>query len=219
MKSAPYSHIVITLLLFLIAANLLILDLKVFTKAPSISQITTITISPTPTITSPLTTNQSCPQSCIALFSETVKTPPSLPTTSTTSPAGGSTSSTLTNIERELYIPLGSGTTSRSDWDDLTTTDTLIDTSKYGTIKEVFFTVILKNPSQSGDSQARLYNVTDKHPVWSSEVKMEGPTSQQITSSKITLDTGNKLYRVQAKSGLSTQITIDTAKLRLITYE
>jgi len=213
MKSASYSHIVITLLLFLIAGNLLILDLKVFTKAPSISQITTITISPTPTITSPLTTNQSCPQSCISLINQTITSGPSSPQSPLFPQLPQSP------VSRELYIPLGSGSTSKSDWDDLATTDTLIDTSKYGNIKEAYFTVILKNPSQTGDTQARLYNVTDKHPVWNSEVKMEGPSEKQLTSSQITLNTGSKLYRVQLKSGLKSQVSVDTAKLRLITLD
>ena len=215
MKSESYTHIVITLLLFVIAGNLLILDLKVFSQKTNSPLNNAISISPTSSPLSPIADNLSCPQSCLTLISQTAKTPTSAPSINTTIITTSSTEPT----ERELYIPLGSGATAKSDWDDLTTTDTLIDTSKYGTIKEAYFNVILKNPSKTGDAQARLYNVTDKHPVWNSEVRMDSLSEKQLASPKISLDTGSKLYRVQATSGLSAQITIDNAKLRLITLE
>lgn len=205
MKSASYYQIVVTILLFMVAVNLLILDLKIFSKKDSqINETQTTLLAPT---TEKDTNTSSCPGSCIALInkateaSEIVQPTPII---------------VKQTVQREFYVPLGSGSTLKGDWDDITTTDTLIDTANYGTIKEAYFIATLRNPIQTGDTQVRLYNVTDKHVVWNTELKMDGPVSLQVTSPKITLDTGAKMYRVQLKSGLQTPVFVDIAKVRIL---
>ncbi|MBI4067148.1 hypothetical protein HY407_02100 [Candidatus Gottesmanbacteria bacterium] len=211
MRSESYQHIVISLLLILIAVNLLILDIKVFTtKSVVISESNNIAPSPEPSRMStlvPTTTNTSlCPSSCVKLIEEANSDKP------TPSPLIIQAAKT----EREFYIPLGSGSTQKGDWDDLAGSDTLIDTSKYGNIKEVYFIASLRNPTQNGDTLVRLYNVTDKHAVWNTEMKMNGPLTQTLTSPQITLDTGIKLYRAQLKSGLGYPVYLDNGRIRIL---
>lgn len=210
------SHIVIIFLLTLITFNLFILDLKVFTPSSAIqlSDITSVsTVNPTPT-NNPnaiLPQNLLCPNSCLTAIQQATES----------SRVGSNSQSTIANpqsttITRESYIPLGSGSTSKSDWEDLTATETILNPANYGRIKEAYFIASLTNPTQNGQIEAQLYNVTDKHLVWGSLVIMNGPPSQTITSDKIVLDTGTKLYRVQLKSSLQFPSSLNNAKIRII---
>lgn len=198
----------------IIAVNLFILDLKVFTPSPiQLSDISTVNTSPTPLI-SPISSNLSnlsCPASCLSAIQQA------------TTAAGldsnllqGHALQTAAGQSRETYIPLGSGSTSKSNWEDITATETVIDPGNYGNIKEAVFLASLRNPTQNGQVEAQLYNVTDKHPVWGSHVILNGPKEQTITSGKITLDNGAKLYRVQLKSTMQFQAFLDNAKIRII---
>ena len=210
------SHIVIIFLLTAITINLFILDLKVFSPANNIalSDITSIA-TPNPTITNnpQLTTNNlSCPNSCLGLIQQATNGGKLEDKGSDLKGAKG-----LTPTTREFYIPLGNGTTTKSDWDDLIATETVIDPLNYGRIKEAYFIASLRNPTQNGQVEAQLYNVTDKHLVWGSQVVMNGPSQQTVTSDKITLYTGAKLYRVQLKSTLQFLSFLDNAKIRIIT--
>lgn len=207
MQDQNSTHIIIIFLLTLITLNLFILDLKLF--APTSVKVSDVsTIAPTSSVPAPIVTNNAvCPVSCISLID-------SVKSSSTAVPAAIIKSSGST--AKEYYVPLGSGTTQKSDWEDITATETLIDPSNYPGIKEVYFVASLRNPTQNGQIEAQLYNVTDKNPVWNSHVIMNGPASQTIQSEKITLPTGTKLYRVQLKSSLQFQAYLDNAKVRII---
>lgn len=208
------SHIIIIFLLTLITVNLFLLDLKVFSPESNvrISDIST-SVSPIPSLTynpQPITNNLSCPSSCLSLIQQ-----------ATLSASQGSLQEVLlqkaSGQSREFYIPLGSGSTSKSDWDDITATETVIDPINYGNIKEAYFIASLKNPTQNGQAEAQVYNVTDKHMVWNSHTRMTGSLSQTITSNKITLDKGTKLYRVQLKSTMGFSVSLENAKIRIVT--
>ena len=212
MEDSKYTHLVIVFLLTIIAGNLLFLDLKVFSPDLSV-KVSDITSVVSPTIQS-VPDSSSCPQACISLI-DRVNT--------TNNVALGTTPNSPTNPQviiststHESYIPLGSGSTSKTTWEDLTATETIIDTSNYGKIKEAYFIASLRNPTKNGSVEAQLYNVTDKHPVWYSPITM-GTESQTLSSSKITLDNGNKLYRVQLKSTLGVLVYLDNAKIRIVT--
>ena len=197
------------LLLFLIAINLIILDFKVFSPPPKISDIA-IFISPTPA-TSDLSKKNYPQGSNSASIFPSPSSPP-------VSPNNSNSSNFLTsNTPAEYYIPLGGGTTSQNTYQDLTTTDTLIDTSGYGNITSAYFVAGLSNPTQNGFVQAQLYNVTDKHPVWNSTITLNNSASGTITSNPITLDSGPKLYRIQLLSSLQYPGTIENAKIRIVT--
>lgn len=209
------SHLVIIFLLTLITLNLFILDLKVFSPSNTvqISDITTVaTPIPSPTInpsTSLGASNPLCPIACLSLIQQA--------TSPATLASQGDTLQKTGGGYREIYIPLGNGTTTKSSWDDITGTETLINPTNYGSVREVYFIASLSNPTQNGQVEAQLYNVTDKHMVWGSHMVMKGPASQTLTSGKIVLDNGAKLYRVQIKSTLQFAASLDNAKIRIIT--
>lgn len=119
---------------------------------------------------------------------------------------------------KELFIPLGSGSTKETTWVDLGGIETYIDTAKYSKIKEANFEATLRIPTANGRAYARLYNINEKHPVWGSEVWEEGQTGKMIKSSNLSLDQGNKLYRVQMYSTLGYEAFLDNARIRIV-YE
>lgn len=117
---------------------------------------------------------------------------------------------------KEYYIQLGSGFTKSNTWQDIVGAEALIDTSNYPAIKSVTFEAFLNIPTANGITKAKLYNVTDKHDVWFSELSSEGPvlTKKEAT---ITLEPGAKLYRVMGLSSLKYDANIQNARIRIVT--
>jgi len=215
MDNSRMPHFVVPTILFLIAVNLFILDMKFFSSSVPL-QLSDVNITTTPKPIKQSENTSICPLSCLSAINEATQNigrTGMLPgdqykeITQKTSSAG----------QKESYIPLGSGTTSKSDWDNIIATETIINPANYGNIKEAYFVAALRNPTQNGQTEAQLFNVTDNHLVWGSHVTMNGPLSQTINSDKITLDAGNKLYRVQLKSTMSYPAYLDNAKIRIIT--
>lgn len=117
----------------------------------------------------------------------------------------------------ETYVPLGGGRTSQDQWEDLKGIEGYINTESYPPMTNVYFEVALRIPTKNGKVSARLYNVTDNHPVWNSEVATENETSTFIGSRSLQLDPGNKLYRVQLKTTLKYESILDFARIKIIT--
>lgn len=157
------------------------------------------------------TVRDSCyPYSCIDLIKQATSS-----SSPTTQPATKTT--TTTSATKEFYIPFGDGETKSSEYEDIAGLEAYIDSTKYGKIKTVTFEASLRIPTANGRVYAQLYNVTDKHPVWFSEISAEGNKSQLVISSPITLDLGNKLYRVQMRTTLEYQSLLESARVHIIT--
>ena len=125
----------------------------------------------------------------------------------------------LTKVSREYYIPLGSGSTKSSDWEDLNGVEAVIDMNNYPNPKSIIFETSMYIPTGNGEVKAKLYNVTDQHDAWSSEVTSSGSTSQRNEANNISLAPGRKLYRVMMKSSMSYPAILDSARLKIILEE
>jgi len=135
------------------------------------------------------------------------------------SPSAPDTSSQV-NIKtsssvKEFYIPFGYGSNSTDDWADVSGLQAYVDTVKYQNIKNVVFEATIYIPTGNQKAYARLFNVTDKHPVWFSEVSIEGGQQQLVTSEPIKFDPGNKLYQVQMKTSLKRLTNLTQARLHI----
>lgn len=216
--NTPAVHLVLGAMLLIIIVNLFLIDIKLWgTPGAFLSQTQTVAPSPLPSAI-PTASNaaeaasnaadaqgDSCPAACQSLIA------------SLSPPTAAPPIQAVQSTPREVYVPLGSGTTRSSQWEDIPTTETLINPTLYGTITEAYFIAPLRNPTGNGQVEAQLYNVTDKHPVWGSHVTLTGSTSQTVTSGTITLENGPRLYRVQIKSTLSYDAYLDQAKIRIVT--
>lgn len=124
---------------------------------------------------------------------------------------GGSTA-------KEYYIPLGTGTNAASEWTDVAGASAYVDTAQYPRIKKVVFEATVGVPTGNQAAYVRLFNATDKHPVWFSEVSMNTTGPSALTSTPITLDKGNKLYQVQMKTQLKFTANLSQARIHITTY-
>ena len=119
---------------------------------------------------------------------------------------------------KEYYIPFGAGYVSSSDWFDVPGLEASIDGSAYGKIKSATFEVSVRVPTGNETAEVRLYNVTAAHPVWNSNAMFTGGGSTQfLTSSPISLDSGNNFYKVQMKTQLSYPAYIDQSRVHITT--
>lgn len=117
---------------------------------------------------------------------------------------------------QEYNIYLGSGTSKAWDWEDVPGAAVDIDSTKYTNIKSVRFEVALRIPTAQGLVYARLFNKSDKHPVWFSEVSSSSDTSTVKQSEEITLDSGNKTYQVQMKTTMGVHTILDSSRIKIV---
>lgn len=210
--------IALVIVLLLLLSNVLFLNYKVFVeikdgKTSKNDTFPTVTdASPSAEgINQPSKIMDSCyPFSCIDLIREATA---SLTPKSTTVRAAKSPSA---SAGKEFYISFGTGQTLNDQWEDVPGLSAYIDSTKYGKIKTTTFEASLRIPTANGRVYAQLFNNTDAHAVWFSEVSAEGDKSKLVVSSPITLDPGNKLYKVQMKTSLKYTSILDQARVHII---
>lgn len=195
--------LIASFLLFL-TVNIVMLDLVIFfgrTTRPSEIAATTIRVEATP---DPV---DGCSSKCADSMSALSRKVDAL---SVQNPV-------VLNSPKEYYISLGSGSSKSSVWQDLAGVEAIINTANYPVIKSVIFEVFLNIPTANGSVYAKLYNVTDKHDVWFSEVSSEGSILTKKEAA-ITLEPGIKTYRVMGLSTLKYDANIENARIRILTY-
>jgi len=116
---------------------------------------------------------------------------------------------------KEYFIAFGSGVNSSSDWQDVPGAEAVIDFGNYQNIKEIKFEVSVTVPTANQAVSVRLFNKTDQHPVWFSEVTMNGGASSYMVSSPITYDKGSKTYQVQMKTQLKYTANLTQSRLHI----
>jgi len=203
------------LLSFLVLLNLAYIDILVFLEPRSdiVEKLSSLKPSVSPIAEKPLQEeNNICPQSCIDQIREATS---SLKLTST--PSISTIGTRVSSIVKEFFIPFGSGSSSAGDWEDIDGLQAYIDSTNYEGIKKVTFEASVRIPTGNQTAYVRLFNKTDKHPIWFSEVSITGGTPALIISDPITLDEGNKLYQVQMKTQLKFLTVLDQARIHIIT--
>ena len=155
---------------------------------------------------------QLCPVACTTQIEDAIK---SLPASTSSSASSLSTPVSAVSFVKEFFVPFGTGSSTALDWTDVSGMQASIDQAQYGTIKSVMFEVTVRVPAGSQTVYVRLYNATDKHPVWYSEVSFDGSGPILLTSAPVMLDLGKKTYQVQVKTQLGGQVAIDQARLHI----
>ena len=211
---------IIILILLLIFLNLIYLDFMIF-RVSSVKTIEKIISAP---LTPPNIAQDDnfCSTACISKINDLAVSfnKPTLTPTLTPTPTKTPTSSSTTQSSsiKEYYIPFGSGSGNSADWQDIAGLQASIDKSSYPNIKSVVFEVSLHIPTGNQTASVRLYNSTDGHPVWNSELTFNGNSSSVLMSSgAISLDSGNKTYKVQLKTQLKYSSIIDQSRVHITT--
>lgn len=112
------------------------------------------------------------------------------------------TATIVQTAQKEIFIPMGAGSTKSRDFADLTSTDVTIDTSKYSNIESVVFEASVWVEGGNGASYAQLYNVSDKTGYFESQLTNNTGTAVAKTSGNLPLPNGQKTYRVRAKTDI-----------------
>jgi len=147
---------------------------------------------------------------------EADQTQPS-PATKTETIIQKETQTIVQTAQKEIFVPIGSGSTFSHDYADLSGLKVTIDTTKYSAIDSVYFEASIRLQDGNGKMFTQLFNETDKHPVWNSEMSTSSATSTFTTSSKINLDSGAKTYKIQAKTNLTAYAAhVENARIHII---
>lgn len=210
---SPRWKLVFLVFFLLLLINVLILDIRIFTKKEEAIVIK----SPVKKLETELVTpniqaeTNVCPLTCLEAITEATATslvqttPVSIPVSTFVAPA-----------VKEFYIPLGSGSTKSSTWVGLGGVESVIDMANYPNVKSIIFEASMRIPTANGKVYAKLFNVTDQHDVWFSEVSSEGSISSRIESKNINFAPGRKLYRVMMKSTMSYEALLDSARIKIL---
>lgn len=220
----------ISIVLLVILSNLVILDIKIIKENPIEEKLVIYkdkedTIDQTDETKDINISDNLCSDSCLGKIyeaTESFKTLQSqIDNLKKQKQASSSQSQQAANTQsqvKEYFISFGSGSNNTEDWADVTSLQVYIDSTQYGKIKSVTFEASVRIPTGNEVAYARLYNVTDKHPVWFSEVSLEGGAPKLLISQPVTLDPGSKLYQVQMKTSLKYTAILDQARLHITTY-
>jgi len=117
---------------------------------------------------------------------------------------------------KEVYIPLGQGSTSSRSWEQITGAEAVINLANFSGVKSIVFEASLRIPTGNGRVYAKLYDVTAKHDAWFSEVSVEGSQSKREESAPIVLSSGRNLYRIKMKSTMGYEAFLDQARLKIL---
>ncbi len=133
-------------------------------------------------------------------------------------PQPNSISLPLTSAGNEFFIPLGTGTSTAATWTNVPGVQAYIDSTQYSNVKTVTFEASVVLPATPQIVSVQLYDVTNNHPVWFSQVTMQSSnTSQLLISSPITLSSGNNLYQVQMQTQLQAPANLVQSRVHIIT--
>ena len=201
-------HKVFVIVFFLLIANLIALDLWVGSNLLRLNkELNKTKLASIPTSQ---TTSQSCPKNCLTALDDKI---------SQLNLATKEASTQQENRVQDFYVPLGSGTVSSDEWTDVPGIKATVDTAKYGRIKKVVFEATTHVPNANEFLYVRLYNESDNHPVWDSELYFPSGTTQYfLVSPAIKLDPGINIYKVQMKTQLKFPANLDQARIHITTF-
>lgn len=207
LKELPWYRIITISLLTGLLVNVIVLDRNVLLQKEDIPEKVVVTKE------TQLQPSGACSSSCMEEIQKATRTvsasvgPSTVPAISTPAPNS--------NAVKEYYVPLGAGSSSSDEWENITGAQAYVDPASFSSIKKVVFEASMQIPTGNQTAYVRLYNVTDSHPVWFSEMSLDGGASKLLTSDSITLDTGNKLYRVQLKTQLKYLVNLSQSRLKI----
>ncbi len=124
--------------------------------------------------------------------------------------------STTNHVGADYYIPLGTGTNQATTWTGIVGAQATVNFGSYPNISQVLFEASVTTPTSNQKVSVQLYNITDQHPVWNSQVSTNGQQSAFLASSPLIYDTGEKVYQVQMQNQLAATANLTQARIHII---
>lgn len=110
----------------------------------------------------------------------------------------------------------GTFTTQELDWIDIKTSDVYIDPADYGENPTISWEASLKVAHGNGKASARLYDATHGIGVSGSEITATSSDYTFVSSGSLPLWSGRNLYRVQVKSLNSFEVSLSSARVKVV---
>lgn len=104
--------------------------------------------------------------------------------------------------QKEIFIPIGSGSIKKKDWGDIPGLEVTIDTTKYSDIESIVFEATIWPEGGNGRAYARLKNISDSNPLIESQISSASTTGELKTSGNIPFPGGSRKYGVQSKTDI-----------------
>ncbi len=119
--------------------------------------------------------------------------------------------------QKEIFIPVGDGSTNSHSYVNLSGAQVTIDSSNYSGVASVDFEASLWVTGGNGKAYAQLYNITAGHPVWNSELSNSSGTGVLLVSPTISLDSGQNTYVIQAKTDITDwSANVTTGRIKIV---
>ncbi|MEX2028604.1 MAG: hypothetical protein WD988_03870 [Candidatus Curtissbacteria bacterium] len=123
----------------------------------------------------------------------------------------------IQNAQKELFIPVGSGSTNSNSYINVPGAQVVIDSANYAGIKNADFEANVWVTGGNGKAYVQLYNVTAGHPVWNSEISTSSGSGVLLVSSPISLDPGENTYQIQAKTDITEfAANVSTGRIKIV---
>ncbi|MDO8487185.1 MAG: hypothetical protein Q7S45_02755 [Candidatus Curtissbacteria bacterium] len=137
---------------------------------------------------------------------------------SSTPPANNAGQQTIVQTaQKEIFIPVGSGSTNSRTYANIPGAEVTIDSSKYAGIQSVNFEANVSVTGGNGKAYVQLYNKTGGHPVWNSELATTSGTGILLVSPGVSLDPGQNTYIIQAKTDITDwSANVSTGRIKIV---
>lgn len=118
--------------------------------------------------------------------------------------------------QKEIFVPIGSGSTYSNSYANLSGVEVKIDWSKYSGIESVVFEATIWVQGGNGRAYAQLVNITDSNPLNESTLSSSSPAGEFKYSGNIPISSGVKTYGVRAKTDIvEFAAHVDNAKIKI----
>jgi len=126
------------------------------------------------------------------------------------------TQTIIQTAQKEIFIPMGFGSTTSGTFTDIAGTDVTVDTAKYSQIYSVVFEASIWVVGGNCRAWAQITNVNEKNPLIESQISGITGTGEVKASGKIPFPSGAKTYRIQAKTDITNFAAhVDNARLKI----
>lgn len=115
---------------------------------------------------------------------------------------------------KETLVFMGSGSSSSTNWTNISSAQVTINTAQFPPIKEVRLEAALS--ILGGEAHARLVRTDGTATYLASEVMHNTSTSTWVTSAPFSIAAGNVSYTIQVRSTSNERVNLDGARLKLI---
>jgi len=123
---------------------------------------------------------------------------------------------TKTRTTSYVTVP-GSGSTTNTDWTDVTGSEFYFNPADYPGLVSVYFEANIKLMTGSGRAYVRLFDVTHGIGVQGSETSTQSGTDTVVESGQVSFWQGRNLIRVQIKSQTTESAYFNSGRLRILT--